>query len=424
MIPILRRYIDPIRSRWYAQRSVRQSDIQQTELSIYLRLDDVYSYLAVQILDDLDDILCDEIKPLHIFIAKETEPPPNTLTADDWLQYTLNDGKILASQHGFAYDETPELPTTKAIEQAYKILESSDLTGREFLYLLEDVYHMLWQQQYHKLNTLYLQAQQREKPMQMAFQYSQQPILMAYFEFAQRQYHAVDGLLRLTRRLQQLKLLNAPPIFLINHIEWKEHLIQGVEEIADIQALQPELDIYVALEDPMSWLLLSYIKHQLLEYYNIHVKIYPIEYQAKDEFEWHIPYRLSHRMGVDFAPFCRPTQTACHEMAKLFYNVDEEQRLSALYYILQAVWTEGKDLSYSKHFHQLEQELNIQLSQHNIYQQLQENTQQCKAFKQPNLPVLVLRIDGQQYVFNSVYRIWLIERIFSHVLEQKYKADE
>ena len=38
-------------------------------LSIYLRLDDVYSYLAVQQLSQLDEILSDELKPLKIIIS-------------------------------------------------------------------------------------------------------------------------------------------------------------------------------------------------------------------------------------------------------------------------------------------------------------------------------------------------------------------
>lgn len=419
---ILRRYFDPIRSRWYAQRSV-QRDVPVTALRIYLCLDDVYSYLTVQFLAQLDDILHDKIKPLQIFISKQIEPPPNTLNQQDWQSYCFQDAKILAQQHGFTYPHTAVLPSTTHIEQAYTILEHSHLTGQEFLYLLEDVYHILWQQQENKLETLYLQARQRTQATTSAFQYYDKAIYHAYFDFAQRSYSAVDGLLRLTRRLQQLKLLTAPPIFLINHIEWREHLIQGVAEIADIQALQPSLDLYIALEDPMSWLILAYIKSQLLDYYKIQLNIYPIHYQGKDDFQWDKTYRLAQRMGIPFSPFCRPTETACLQIAKLFYNVDESQRLSVLYEILKAVWTEGKDLSYHKHFNELLEQLDIVLNTQNVYQQLQDNTTACFAKKQPYLPVFVLKIDGQEYVFNSAYRVWLIESIFSRVLEQHYTQE-
>lgn len=420
---IIRRYLDPIRSRWYAQRSIRQTEIQQTDLTIYLRLDDVYSYLAVQILDDLDDILVDKIKPLHILIGKNKAVPPNGMTQDDWQNYCLNDAKILAMQHGFSYDDVPEMPSPQAIEQAYQILERSTLTGRDFLYLLEDIFHMLWQQQYGKLNTLYLLSEQQPLNQQPAFQYTQHPILTAHFKFAHREYHAVDGLLRLTRRLQQLKLLTTAPIFLINHIEWREHLIQGVEEIADIQALQPELDLYIALEDPMTWLILAYLKTQLLDYYNIQLRLYPIEYQAKDNFDWSVLYRLTRRAGVEFSPFCRPTATASIQMAKLFYSVDEEKQNQAMYSILQAVWTQGKDFSYLPHYNAMYEQLNVSPITQDIYQRLAENTQKCLSLKQPSSPVLVLRIDGQEYCFNSAYRLWLIECILSKVLEKRYKAE-
>ena len=54
---------------------------------------------------------------------------------------------------------------------------------------------------------------------------------------------------------------------------------------------------------------------------------------------------------------------------------------------------------------------------------LKANDQQCDQKHQPDFPVLVLRIDDKQYVFNSLYRVWMIESIFSNVLEQKYKAE-
>ena len=42
---------------------------------------------------------------------------------------------------------------------------------------------------------------------------------------------------------------------------------------------------------------------------------------------------------------------------------------------------------------------------------------------QPDFPVLELRIKGQSYVFNSLYRVWMIESIFSNVLEDQYKSE-
>ena len=46
---LLRRWFDPIRSRWFYQKPSRQAVLPTEQgLSIYLRLDDVYSFLAVQ----------------------------------------------------------------------------------------------------------------------------------------------------------------------------------------------------------------------------------------------------------------------------------------------------------------------------------------------------------------------------------------
>ncbi|MDO4222798.1 MAG: hypothetical protein Q4D05_02050 [Acinetobacter sp.] len=423
---LIRRYFDPIRSRWYANKSTRQTQLETTPLSLYLRLDDVYSYLVVQILDDLYDILIDDLKPIQLFISTQSGELPSKMSQQDWQTYCLNDAKMLAAQHGFAYDDVPEMPTAQAIAQAQHILQQSDLQGREFLYLLEDVFHMLWQQQETKLATLAMKAEHcsSQTTVQKAFQSSNLPILTAYFSFGHRQYHAIDGLLRLTRRLQQQQLLTAAPIFLINHIEWREHLIQGVEEVADIQALQPELDVYLAFEDPMSWLILQYLQEQLLEYYNIQLRIFPVQYQGKDDFDWGMVYRVAQRVKVDFAPFCRPNETAIHQMAKIFYSVDESQRLAMMLNLLQSVWTKGRDFSYQRHFKAFVEQQDVILQPQQVYQHLAQNTAQCMAYKQPDLPVLVLRIAGQQFVFNSFYRIWLIESIFSKVLEKQYQAEQ
>ena len=284
---------------------------------------------------------------------------------------------------------------------------------------------MLWQKQYGKLRTLYAMASQHHKVQNFEERiFNNDEVLTSYFQFADRKYHAVDDLLRLTRRLKRQNLLTDNPIFLINHIEWREHLISDAEELNEIQGLDPELDLYIALEDPISWLLLAYIKEELANYYNIQLKIYPLSYQGRDQFDWSLATRLSKRTEVAFTPFCRPTETSTINMAKLFYSVPEEQQIDAIYHILKAVWTEGKDLSYASHLNELMHDLDIkELTNLDVMSKLQENDIHCEMKSQPNFPVLDLRIDEQSYVFNSLYRVWMIESIFSNVLEHRYKSE-
>ena len=424
---LLRRWLDPIRSSWFYQKPTRQGVLSTEQgLSIYLRLDDVYSYLAVQQLTQLDDILNDELKPLKVVISDTSAEPPNGMTLEEWRTYTLNDAKILATQHRFSYDdEKPEQPAAEALQQAETILRNTPLTGSNFLYLLEDVFHMLWQQQYGKLRTLFVMASHHQKPQNFPERvFDHTPVLESYFEFGGRKYHAVDDLLRLTRRLKQQKLLIDNPIFLINHIEWREHLISDAEELAEIQAMHPELDLYIALEDPISWLLLAYIKEDLANYYNIQLNVYPLSYHGRDFFDWSLASRLSKRTEVKFTPFCRPTAESTLQMAQLYYSVPEEQRVDAIYEILQTVWTQGQDLSFKPHFNTLQRDLAIEtLSDIDVEALLIANDQACAAKHQPDFPVLELRIEGKTYLFNSLYRVWMIESIFSNVLEQKYKSE-
>ena len=423
---LLRRWFDPIRSSWFYQRPTRQAVLPTDQgLTVYLRLDDVYSYLAAQQLPQLEDILSDEIKPLKVIISSQAAEPPNQMSPIEWQQYCLHDAQILSRQHRFSFHDTPEQPPQNAIQQAEIILKNTPLRGQDFLYLLEDVFHMLWQKQYGKLRTLYAMASRHHKAQDFPERiFTDRPILSGYFEFGERKYHAVDDLLRLTRRLKQQKLLTDNPIFMINHIEWREHLISDAEELNEIQALDPELDLYIAMEDPVSWLLLAYIREELADYYNIQLNVYPLSYHGRDWFDWSLATRLSKRTEVKFTPFCRPTEAATLQMTQLYYSASEEQRVDVMYRILEAVWTKGRDLSYKAHFQALQDELEIpELTSEDLAAKLQENDMHCEMKSQPDFPVLELRIAGQSYVFNSLYRVWMIESIFSNVLEEKYKSE-
>lgn len=422
---LLRRWFDPIRSSWFYQKPSRQAVLPTEQgLSIYLRLDDVYSYLAVQQLDQLNEILSDELKPLKVIISRQSAEPPNGMSEQDWQSYCLNDAKILAKQHRFGFDETPEIPSPEALQQAEIILKNTPLREQNFLHLLEDVFHMLWQQQYGKLRTLYAMASQHQTPQDYPERiFKDVPVAASYFEFGERKYQAVDDLLRLTRRLKQQKLLTGNPIFLINHIEWREHLINDGESLTEVQSLHPELDLYIALEDPMSWLLLAYIKEELANYYNIQLSVYPLSYHGRDWFDWSLATRVSKRTQVAFTPFCRPTKEATYEMAKLFYSVPEEEQIDCIHEILQGVWTRGKDLSFKTHFQRMQKRLEIDnITEQDVEALLKQNDELCQQKHQPDFPVLELRIDGQSYVFNSLYRVWMIESIISNVLEDKYRT--
>jgi hypothetical protein len=188
--------------------------------------------------------------------------------------------------------------------------------------------------------------------------------------------------------------------------------------------MHPELDLYIALEDPISWLLLAYIKEELANYYNIQLNLYPLSYHGRDAFDWSLATRLSKRSEVKFTPFCRPTAESTLNMAQLYYSVPEEQRVDVMYDILQAVWTKGRDLSFKPHLQQIQQDLAIEnLTEIDVEALLKVNDQQCAEKHQPDFPVLDLRIEGKRYVFNSLYRVWMIESIFSNVLEHKYKTE-
>ncbi|RYY80912.1 MAG: hypothetical protein EOO69_00405 [Moraxellaceae bacterium] len=436
---LARRWLDPIRSRWFFNRPYRQRHLSSRNgITVYLRFDDAYSYLLVQLLPQLEELLVDRLKPLKIVMCTQTSPPPNGMSTQAWQQYMLDDAAALAMQHRFVFDVNDtvraSLPNPALMQQASDILKTSPLQDSDYLHLLQDIFHMLWQNQQGKLNTLHHMATRRPVltsvahtavPQSLSIRFADEAIASGFLLFGGRHYRAIDDFLRLTRRLKQQKLLNNEPIFLINHIEWGEHLVNDPESLNDVQALHARLDIYLALEDPISWLILAYIKRELVDYYNISLNVHPLPYQGRDEFDWGLIARLSRRTETSIAPFCRPTQAATLNLARLLYAVDEEQRAEILLDLLKCIWCKGLDASFAPHVQRLTamvQESAVApltaVDPAQALAWLDANQAICDAYQQPDLPVMVLQIGEQKQVFNSLYRVWRIESLLVEALEE------
>lgn len=436
---LARRWLDPIRSRWFFGRPFRQRRLSSRDgITVYLRFDDAYSYLLVQLLPELEELLNPQLKPLKIVLCGQASSPPNGLSAQAWQQYMLDDARALAAQHRFIFDhKNNQVPTIALIQQAQDILKLSPLRDLDYLHLLQDVFHMLWQNQQGKLNTLHYMATRRQSPSatidqtsidrqdsgSVAIRFVDEPIQSAFLLFGGRHYRAIDDFLRLTRRLKKQHLLNGEPIFLINHIDWGEHLVNEPELLSDIQALHASLDIYLALEDPVSWLILAYIKRELVDYYNLSLRVHPLPYQGRDDFDWGLIARLARRTEVDIAPFCRPTETGVLNIASILCRIDVDARSDALLVILQQIWRKGRDADFAAHLQKMMLITEITHGQNTMpdVQQAQawldENQAICNAYQQPDLPLMVLKIGQQEHVFNSLYRVWRIESLLAESLE-------
>lgn len=425
-----RRWLDPIRSRWFLNRTLRRRRVSaRGEITVYLRLDDAYSYLAIQILHQLDEILVEGYRPLRVVVC--TAPVshyPRDLSAEDWLRYSLQDASVLAKQHRFIFEVNSHPPDGLLIEQALYILRQSPLHGSDYLHLLQNVFHMLWQRQTGKLDTLFHMAQQHTASAQSTAQTTAQsttqktattgqtgckicnqtPLVSAKIDFAGRSYRAIDDLLRLTRRLNKYGLLTNEPVFLVNHVEWREHLVSDPVTLADIQACHARLDVYFALEDPFSWLILAYLQQDMLDYYNVQLRLYVLPYQQRDQFDWPLAARLSQRVNVPFAPFCRPDQQASQIMANEILSRPTHEQLATALMLLNGVWTQGLDPSFKPH---LERMIGGRAGAPlpKLGRQLDQHQQQFERLKQPDWPAMVLQIGQKSTVFSGLYRVWQIE---------------
>ncbi len=438
---LARRWLDPIRSSWQLEQRVRINGprtFRRGPLTVYLRLDDAYSYIAVQILMQLSDLVIEQYQQIKVVIC--TQPPadyPNDLSAAQWLRYSLRDVGVLAEQHRFIFQPNSHPPDAALMLKGLDVLRLSPLIGRDYLHLLQNVFHMLWQRQSGKLDTLYQMAQHRlQQQAKLSLEQQQvvsvlsdgrirdQPLLAADIEFDHKHYRAIDDLLRLTRHLKRAGMLTSEPVLLINHVEWQEHLVSDPFSLADIQALQADLHVYIALEDPMSWLILSYLYNDMIDYYNVRLHVHPIAYRQRDRFDWAQAARLSRRVDVDFGPFCRPDEKATQVMAQILYATPPEQRLAQALALFKGVWTEGLDPSVPRHLRRMlgdewmaQQWPEVRESQDQTMVWLAENEQALQRLALPDLPAMALTIDEQTHAFCGLYRVWQIETLLTDSLE-------
>lgn len=422
-----RRWLDPLRSRWWKRRRVRSPRLStRNGLSLHLRLDDPYSYLVVQLVEQVNDLLVEKLKPLKLVL--HTSPAgrdgPVWMSAEDWHQYVLKDAETLARQHRFIFQANAGFPDTAQMQQALDILRYTALTGEDYLHLLQNLFHMVWQHQQGKLATLHQMALKRAmsegKSRDFAsqiIQFSEAPLPSAYWQFGGRRYQGIDDVLRLSRRLKKQRLLTAEPVLLINHIEWGEHLVSDPLLLADIQARHAELEMYVALEDPLSWLLLDYLQREMLEYYNIRLNVFPVSYQGRDRFDWELMMRLSRRIGVPFAPFCRPGPNSVFLMASALASRNPEEIGARLLTLLKPIWTRGRDVEFLPHQQELICKEEMAAAE-TTTEWLLENDRRWQALGVPELPAFRLQVEAQTVHFGGLYRLWMLEAHLSDRLAQ------
>ena len=102
------------------------------------------------------------------------------MSRQDWQSYCLNDAKIL-KQHRFGFDEPLNSLVQKLYSKLETILRNTPLREQNFLHLLEDVFHMLWQQQYGSCVPLPWQASIRRQGIILSVFLKDVPVAASYF---------------------------------------------------------------------------------------------------------------------------------------------------------------------------------------------------------------------------------------------------
>ncbi len=419
-----RRWLDPLRSRWQARAGARHSPLKGP-LALHLRLDDPYSHLAVQALPRLVRLLGPSCLPLHIVLCDRLPTVlPAGLTAEQWHSHSLADAAMLARQHHFDFAPDPHLPAPVLQQVAAEVLQCTPLRGEAFLRLLHNVFHMLWHGQTGKLHTVLnicrrAPAKAATQDDTVVFVTRAEGLLQASYVLDGRFYRAVDDFLRLTRRLHHQGGLLEAPVFLINHVDWGEHLVSDPVVLAQIQAHQPRLEFWGALEDPLTWLLLRYIQQEMTGHYNVQVTFLPLPYQGRDGFDGSLMQRLSRRTGVGFGPYVRPDARSSFLMARYLCALPPEQHTERALGLLAQVWTRAQAV---RDVRDLQRALALSeppvlAPEADTRDWLARHQQQANALHLPEQPLMRLGVGARRWAFAGLYRVWRLETLLAQVID-------
>lgn len=382
---LVRRWFDPISSQLFLkfyQKSMGYRcetypfdghvfDVSKP-LVLLLSLDDPYSYLISQLLEDIYDNLMD-LKTFQIVIIN-----PNLLSNNQskkssqnklnkkWLKHALLDASLIAKQHRLSFPKIPNIdsntfktriPTTESCNKAHQLLKDSFDANEKNLHFLAQIYQILWHKQDVKLNTLLALPNKaiefkstEDFSLKQALKQPLKQPFMAGFYYQSHRFDGFDGCRHLVNQLKVDKKMTMQAPLFIDHIHWQDDLlINDPVELGEVQALKPELELFVLLEDPKTWLILDYLMRGFVDHYKIKLKLRIMSYQGKDDFIWREIKQQANHMNVTFAPFCRPDQDNAHILAQFAYAYKKRQRNEVLHALLKATWCHALDASNTHH---------------------------------------------------------------------------
>lgn len=348
------------------QEAKRRLGAQPHVVSVWLRADDPYSYLLVQVLPRFMSHF-DVTLRVHIIDRHDeaTTPAPQELAA-----YARHDAALLARRQALDFPEQAHAPDAADTDVATRLLLAH--TGQapaSFLSLARQVLAALWRGYHKKLATLVtrfppLAASPAARQLDDNLQHLRilghyQPAMLHY---GGEWYWGIDRLPYLAERLQALGVARVPHDFVLNdtplpceagHIA-HHFLVSDPADLATLRALHLPLDFYFSFRSPYSYLALARVL-ALTEHYGLDLRIRPVlpmvmrGLPVPREKKLYIladAAREAERLGIPFGRVCDPVGTGVERCMALFPAAREAGLASDyLLHVATGIWSEGADVS-------------------------------------------------------------------------------
>jgi 2-hydroxychromene-2-carboxylate isomerase len=342
--------------RWLSDQRRRLSG-EGHVVSVFLQIDDPYSYIVSRYLPDLAEHYDIELR-LYLSKAKgdEFQPAPDML-----VEYAIADCKRLALEFGIPFLDKGSLPPTEyraGLSDAVAVIAGTDAFADEFFQALATYWRgdtsgaAQISKSAGKPGVAKALVDASEKIQTRLGHYNS-----AMLHYAGEWYWGVDRLHYLTDRLDALGLAKIPkPNARLASIRQAMRVSLPVRPPTVAKTLPP-IEFFHSFRSPYSYLALERT-FEIADAYGIEVKLRPVlpmvmrGMQVPMSKLWYIAndaYREARRRGVPFGNIADPVGVGAERCLAVFVYAESEKR--GREYVLQAgraIWSEAIDVATDK----------------------------------------------------------------------------
>lgn len=405
-------------------------------ITVWLRLDDPYSALLLQVLPRFLDHFAIELDCRLV-----NELPPEMYPAPDQLRdYALIDGGRLAAWHQLQFPNPARQPEPGEVALGERLLLALEgLPSAQYLTIANQVFTAVWEQQPTKLRTLAerFPPLSDEDASQRLEQHHDELRRTGHYQSATLHYGGewywgLDRLDHLAERLEDLGLSRHDYHFAL-HAEHSgfesDFLITDYEQLSRIRAQKLALDFYFSFRSPYSYLALERV-FQLADHYGLQLTVKPVlpmvmrglaVPRSKRLYILHDAKRQAERHRIPFGRICDPVGKGVERCLALFEAAREagcEQ--DYLLTVGRGIWAEGRDVSRNRDLAQLVARAG--LSWHDLQPRLHDDSwraqaerhrQELTALGHWGVPTFYLRTPQQGQAIWGQDRLWALEALIA-----------